>query len=136
MAEPPAKSQFLIYRSEDGRIKLDVRFEGETAWLTQALMADLFDSTKQNIGLHLKHIFEEGELEESSVVKYYLTTAADSKNYRTAFYNLDAIISVSYRVNSRIATQFASKSDDFEKTVMQIRPAPVCRTKKTSKHHE
>jgi len=106
MAEPPAKSQFLIYRSEDGRIKLDVRFEGETVWLTQALMADLFDSTKQNIGLHLKHIFEEGELEESSVVKYYLTTAADGKNYRTAFYNLDAIISVGYRVKSRIATQF------------------------------
>lgn len=106
MAEPPAKSQFLIYRSEDGRIKLDVRFEGETVWLTQALMADLFDSTKQNIGQHLKHIFEEGELEESSVVKYYLTTAADGKNYRTAFYNLDAIISVGYRVKSRIATQF------------------------------
>ena len=93
MAEPPAKSQFLIYRSEDGRIKIDVRFEGETVWLTQALMAELFDSTKQNIGQHLKHIFEEGELEESSVVKYYLTTAADGKNYRTAFYNLDAISS-------------------------------------------
>ena len=58
MDEPPAKSQFLIYRSEDGRIKLDVRFEGETVWLTQALMAELFDSSKQNVGQHLKNIFE------------------------------------------------------------------------------
>ncbi|HEV7404754.1 MAG TPA: virulence RhuM family protein [Chthoniobacteraceae bacterium] len=106
MSEPPPHSQLLIYRSEDGRIKLDVRFEGETVWLTQKLMADLFDSTKQNIGQHLKSIFAEGELVECSVVKKSFTTAADGKNYQTNFYNLDAIISVGYRVKSGIATQF------------------------------
>ena len=100
------KSQLLIYQSEDGRIRLDVRFEGETVWLTQQLMAELFGSSKQNIGQHLKSTFEEGELAENSVVKKFFTTAADGKNYQTSFYNLDAIISVSYRVKSRVATQF------------------------------
>lgn len=106
MNEPPSPSQFLIYQSEDGRIRLDVRFEGETVWLTQALMAELFDTSKQNVGQHLKNIFEEGELSENSVVKKFFTTAADGKNYQTSFYNLDAIISVGYRVKSRVATQF------------------------------
>jgi hypothetical protein len=106
MSDDPTKSQILIYRSEDGRIKLDVRFEGETVWLTQQLMADLFQSTKQNVGQHLKRIFDEGELTEISVVKKFFTTAADGKNYATTFYNLDAIISVGYRVKSRTATQF------------------------------
>ncbi len=106
MNQPPPHSQLLIYQSEDGRIRLDVRFEGETVWLTQQLMAELFESSKQNIGQHLKSIFEEGELVESSVVKKYFTTAADGKNYQTSYYNLDAIISVGYRVKSRVATQF------------------------------
>jgi len=83
MSDDPTKSQILIYRSEDGRIKLDVRFEGETVWLTQQLMADLFQSTKQNVGQHLKRIFDEGELTEISVVKKFFTTAADGKNYAT-----------------------------------------------------
>lgn len=73
--EAPPKSQLLIYRSQDGRIKLDVRFEGETVWLTQQLMAELFGTSKQNIGQHLKPIFEEGELAENSVVKFFFTTA-------------------------------------------------------------
>ena len=106
MNEPPSKSQLLIYQSEDGRIRLDVRFEGETVWLTQQLMAELFVCSKQNIGQHLKSIFEEGELAEDSVVKKFFTTAADGKNYQTNFYNLDAIISVGYRVKSAVATQF------------------------------
>lgn len=106
MNQPLPHSQLLIYQSEDGRIRLDVRFEGETVWLTQQLMAELFESSKQNIGQHLKSIFEEGELVESSVVKKYFTTAADGKNYQTSYYNLDAIISVGYRVKSRVATQF------------------------------
>lgn len=103
---PPPHGQFLVYRTEDGRLKLDVRFEGETVWLTQNHMAELFQTTKQNVSLHLKTIFSEGELEQNSVVKKYLTTAADGKNYTTNFYNLDAIISVGYRVKSGIATQF------------------------------
>jgi hypothetical protein len=75
-------------------------------WLTQNLIAELFQTTKQNISLHLKNIFKEGELNENSVVKDFLTTASDGKNYKTKFYNLDAIISVGYRVNSQRATQF------------------------------
>lgn len=100
------KSQFLIYEAEDGTIKIDVRFEEETVWLTQQLMADLFQTTKQNVGQHLRNIFDDGELVPESVVKKFFTTAADGKNYGTNFYNLDAIISVGYRVKSRTATRF------------------------------
>ena len=96
------KGQFLVYEAEDGRVKIDVRLEDETVWLTQQLMADLFQTTKQNIGQHLKNIFSEGELLEDSVVKKFFTTAADGKKYKTSFYNLDAIISVGYRVRSNI----------------------------------
>ncbi len=106
MSDLPAKSELLIYEAENGAIKLEVRFEGETVWLTQQLMADLFQTTKQNIGQHLKNIFEEGELARPAVVKNFFTTAADGKNYSTNFYNLDAIISVGYRIKSRVATQF------------------------------
>jgi hypothetical protein len=99
-------SQFVIYQSEDGQIKLDVRFVDETVWLSQALMAELFGTTKQNVGQHLKNIFLEQELNEESVVKDFFTTAADGKQYRTRHYNLDAIISVGYRVQSHTATRF------------------------------
>ncbi len=99
-------SQFIIYQSEDGQTRLDVRFVDETVWLTQALMAELFGTSKQNIGQHLKNIFTEQELEEHSVVKNFFTTAADGKQYRTRHYNLDAIISVGYRVQSHTATRF------------------------------
>ncbi|BAS68179.1 virulence RhuM family protein [Bathymodiolus septemdierum thioautotrophic gill symbiont] len=98
--------QFIIYQSEDGQIKLDVRFVDETVWLTQALMAELFGTSKQNIGQHLKNIFLEQELIEDSVVKDFFTTAADGKQYRTRHYHLDAIISVGYRVQSHTATRF------------------------------
>ena len=73
MDEPPAKSQFLIYRSEDGRIKLDVRFEGETVWLTQPGMAELFRTTVPNVSMHLRNIFDEGELIAEATVQKYLT---------------------------------------------------------------
>jgi len=73
----PGKSQFLVYEAEDGGIKIDVRLEDETVWLTQQLMTDLFQTTKQNIGQHLKNIFLEGELLENSVVKKFFTTAAE-----------------------------------------------------------
>ena len=99
-------SQFIIYQSEDGQTKLDVRFIDETVWLSQALMAELFSTSKQNIGQHLKNIFSEQELSEDSVVKDFFTTAADGKQYRTKHYNLDAIISVGYRVQSHTATRF------------------------------
>ena len=101
-----SKGQFLVYQAEDGKLKLDVRLENETVWLTQQMMAELFQTTKQNIGQHLKNIFSERELVEHSVVKEFFTTASDNKNYKTRFYNLDAIISVGYRIKSHVATRF------------------------------
>lgn len=99
-------SEILLYQSDDGQIKIQVRLENETVWLTQADMVELFQTTKQNISLHIKNIFEEGELDENPVVKEYLTTAADGKNYSIKHYNLDVIISVGYRVKSLRGTQF------------------------------
>ena len=101
-----AKSNILIYRTEGGDTKIEVRLENETVWLTQKSMAELFQTSIPNINMHLKNIFEEGELESDSVIKDFLTTAADGKNYRTKFYNLDAIISVGYRIKSHVATRF------------------------------
>ena len=103
---PPAKGQFLVYQTEDGQLKIDVRLEGETAWLTQAHMAELFQTTVPNVSMHLRNVFSEGELQLDSVIKEFLTTAADGKNYTTKYYNLDAIISVGYRVKSAVATRF------------------------------
>jgi hypothetical protein len=99
-------SNFVIFQTEEGKVNIDVFFADETLWLTQKVMAELFDTTKQNISLHLKNIFNEGELEENSVVKEFLTTAADGKSYKTLFYSLDVIIAVGYRVNSNRATKF------------------------------
>ena len=103
---PPPKGQFLVYPTEDGQTKIEVRLENETVWLTQQHMADLFQTTKQNVSLHLQNIFKDAELIENSVVKDSLTTASDGKKYQTKFYNLDAIISVGYRVKSAVATRF------------------------------
>lgn len=99
-------NKILIYTSDDGQVKIEVRLEDENVWLTQNAMAELFDTTKQNISLHIRNIFEENELNENSVVKENLTTASDGKNYKTKFYNLDLIISVGYRVKSIRGTQF------------------------------
>ena len=100
------QSQVLLYQTSDGHTRLEVRLENETVWLSQSQMAELFQSTKQNVSLHIRNIFKEGELSEGSVVKEYLTTAADGKSYKTSFYNLDVIISVGYRVKSHRGTQF------------------------------
>ncbi|MCD8341219.1 MAG: virulence RhuM family protein [Clostridiales bacterium] len=100
------KMQFLIYRSAEEDVPVNALIQDETIWLTQKAMAELFQTSKQNISLHINNCFKEGELSPESVVKESLTTAPDGKHYRTKFYNLDAIISVGYRVNSRRATQF------------------------------
>ena len=100
------KSEIIIYQTTDGLTKIDVVMEDETVWLAQAQMAELFQTTKQNISLHINNAFKDGELEPDSVVKEYLTTAADGKSYKTKFYNLDVIISVGYRVKSLRGTQF------------------------------
>ncbi len=100
------RSQIVIYKAETGETKIDVRFDDETVWLTQNALADLLQTTKQNISQHIKNIFEEGELQSISVVKDFLTTATDGKKYTVNYYNLDLIISVGYRVKSSIATAF------------------------------
>lgn len=102
----PAQSDLILYRTEDGQTRIEVRLADETVWMTQAAMAELYKGTKQNISLHLKNIFADGELQEDRVVKDYLTTAADGKKYRTKFYNLETIISVGYRVRSPRGMQF------------------------------
>ncbi len=99
-------TEFLLYTAPSGEIKVEVFLQDETVWLTQKAMTELFKTTKQNISLHLKNIFEEEELKETSVVKDFLTTASDGKKYQTKYYNLDAIISVGYRIKSQVATQF------------------------------
>lgn len=98
----------LLYIGEEGEVSMDVIIdpEGETFWATQKTMADVFNVTKQNISYHLNDIFKTAELDKDSVVKKILTTASDGKKYKTSFYNLDAIISVGYRVNSKNATRF------------------------------
>ena len=106
MLSEKSNSEILLYQTEDGQLKIQVRLEDETVWLTQAHMVELFQTTKQNISLHIKNIFDEGELDENSVVKEYLTTATDGKSYRIKHYNLDVIISVGYRVKSLRGTQF------------------------------
>ncbi len=99
-------SEIILYQTEDGHTRVQVRLEDESVWLTQAAMAELFQTTKQNISLHIKNICDDGELDENSVVKNYLTTALDGKRYRTNFYDLDMILAVGYRVRSHRGTQF------------------------------
>lgn len=106
---PAHQGEILIYQSEAGSTKVDVRLEDETLWLTQQQMADLFQTTKQNISLHLKNIFQEGELDEASTVKEYLTVRLEGRRKverMLAYYNLDVVIALGYRVKSHIATSF------------------------------
>ena len=100
------KAEIIIYQPEDLTLVFDVRVEDETVWLTQAQMADLFQTTRNNITIHIGNIFKEKELEEISVGKDSLLAARDGKKYHTKFYNLDVIISVGYRVKSQRGTQF------------------------------
>ena len=98
--------EIVIFKTSENNVSIDVRFEGETVWLTQAQLVDLYNSSKANVSEHIKHIFEEEELAENSVVREYRTTATDGKSYNTNYYNLDIIISLGYRIKSKIATQF------------------------------
>ena len=100
------QGNLVIYQSDDGETKIDVRFVDETVWLTQQQLCDLYQTSKSNISEHIKHIFEEEELEENSVVRKFRTTASDGKKYLTTYYNLDMIISLGYRIKSKIATNF------------------------------
>ena len=104
-SQPDRENEIILYQP-DSTLSLDVRVENETVWLTQAQMKELFQTTRNNITLHIRNIFKEGELEETSVCKESLLTAADGKRYKTKFYSLDVIISVGYRVKSIRGTQF------------------------------
>ena len=102
----PKDIAFILYNTPDYTEKVQVVIKDETLWMTQKAMSELFGCTPDNIGVHLKNIFAGGELEENSVTEKISATASDGKNYLTKFYNLDAIISVGYRVNSVQATRF------------------------------
>ena len=99
-------SEMIIYQTEDGYTKIDVKLEDETVWLTQAQLCELYQTSKSNISEHIKHIFEEEELDEKSVVRKFRITATDGKSYNITHYNLDTIISLGYRIKSKIATNF------------------------------
>ena len=100
------ENKVIIYTANDGKTKIDVKLEEETLWLTQAQMCELYQTSKSNVSEHINHIFEEGELNEESVVRKFRTTAADGKEYLVLHYNLDMIIALGYRVRSIIATRF------------------------------
>ena len=102
-------AEIIIYQTDDGQTKIDVRFEDETVWLTQAQLVDLYQSSKANISEHIKHIFEEGELDEGATVRKFRTVQIEGSREvgrEQVFYNLDMIISLGYRVKSILATRF------------------------------
>lgn len=99
-------SDFILYTSQDGEIRVDVFVNDETVWLTQKAMQELFDRSKSTVSEHISNVFKEGELEESQVVRKFRTTADDGKDYEVSYYNLDVIISVGYRIKSQRGTQF------------------------------
>ena len=106
MKKDNQQSQIILYQTEDGKTRVEVRFEHENVWLTQKLMAELFETTVANVNIHLKNIFQTGELSRYSVIKDFLITASDGKKYKTKMYGLEVIIAVGYRVNSARGTLF------------------------------
>ena len=98
--------EVIIYQTDEGLTKLEVKMENETVWLTQTQLVELYQTSKANVSEHINHIFEEGELDKESVVRKFRTTASDGKNYNVLYYNLDMIISLGYRINSSTATRF------------------------------
>lgn len=110
--EPPEQGQFLVYQAEDGKLKLDVRLQGETVWLTQQHMAELFQTSKQNISQHLKQIFAEGELVEEAVVKIFFTTASDGRRGALLTLNECDILQNAGRISHELAKEFAERAYD------------------------
>lgn len=102
----PSNSDFILYTSQDGEVRVDVFVNDETVWLTQKALQELFDRSKSTISEHISNVFKEGELDEFQVVRKFRTTADDGKNYEVSYYNLDVIISVGYRIKSQNGTQF------------------------------
>ena len=105
-------SQIILYQSEDGRTKLDVQLEGQTIWLNQKQLTELFGKAKGTISEHIKHIYEDGELTKDSVVRLFRTTAADGKQYEVTHYNLDMVLALGFRVRSPMAVRFRQWAAD------------------------
>lgn len=99
-------NEIIIYQSKDGETRIDVKVTGETVWLSQQQLCELYNTSKANVSEHIKHIFEDGELDEESVVRKFRITATDGKSYNVTYYNLDMTISLGYRIRSVIATHF------------------------------
>ncbi len=119
-------AKFLIFTNQAGEDSIEVRYQDETIWLTQKLMAELFSVDRSVITKHLQNIFNDNELDQDSVCARFAHTAADGKNYNTQFYNLDAIISVGYRVNSRRATQFRQWATRVLRIILDEQK-PICK---------
>ncbi len=111
--------EIIVYQSDDGLTRVDVRFEGDTVWLTQAQLIELYHSSKSNISEHIKHIFEDGELSQEQVVRKFRTTASDGKNYQVMHYNLDMIIAIGYRVRTPVGVHFRQWATARLKEYMQ-----------------
>lgn len=105
-------NQITLYQTEDGKIKIGVLFSDEKFWLTQKLMAKLFETTVANVNMHLRNIFQAKEVDENSVIQDFLITASDGKKYTTKHYSLEAIIAIGYRVNTIRGTQFRTWATD------------------------
>jgi hypothetical protein len=118
MNKKESRSQIIIYQTDDGKTRVEVRFEHENVWLTQKFMAELFGTTKQNVSLHLQNIFRDEELNANSVVKDFLTTATDGKKYKTKMYSLEVVVALGYRVNSVRGTFFRQWATDRLKEYM------------------
>ncbi|RGM42072.1 RhuM family protein [Agathobacter rectalis] len=103
--------EILIYQTDDGQTNIEVKIEDDTVWLTQQQLTELYQCSKTNISEHIKHIFEEGELDKDSVVRKFRTTADDGKTYNVTYYNLDMIISLGYRIKSGIAKNYLDESE-------------------------
>jgi len=112
MTTQPDAQQFLIYQGEDGTTRIDVMLQAETLWLNQKQLTELFGKAKGTISEHIKHIFEEGEQQEESVVRYFRTTAADGKQYEVAHYNLDMVLALGFRVRSPVGVRFRRWAND------------------------
>jgi hypothetical protein len=110
--EMTVPQQFLIYQSEDGSTRIDVMLEGESLWLNQKQLTELFGKAKGTISEHIKHIFEEGELVENAVVRFFRTTATDGKQYEVAYYNLDMVLALGFRVRSPVGVRFRQWAND------------------------
>ena len=115
-------NEIIIYQGEDGHTHIDVKFTDKTVWLSQQQLCDLYQTSKANVSEHIKHIFEDEELEEESVVRKFRTTAKDGKSYNVTFYNLDMIISLGYRIRSKIATHFRRWATERKFQVRELSP--------------